>query len=154
MIDAITGATKACDSNGQLVWGMQQNGGVRMRRCIFHLLHLNFESEYKMFATDGGVGVKVRDWLKQAGQRAETKEELIHAVEKIVHWIQSHSDDRFFTDAARELLKDWVVSRSMHTDDWARYNFNHLTCFDIETTSPSEGAHAALKMDNQVSGVI
>ena len=45
MIDAITGATKAFDSNGQLVWGMQQHGGVQMRRCIFHLLHLNFESE-------------------------------------------------------------------------------------------------------------
>ena len=154
MIDAITGATNACDSNGQLVWGMQQHGGVRMRRCIFHLLHLNFESEYKMFATDGGVGVKVRDWLKHAGQRAETKEALIHAIEKIVQWIQSHGDDRLFTSVARELLKDWVVSRSMHTDDWARYNFNHLTCFDIETTSPSEGAHAGLKMDNQVSGVI
>jgi hypothetical protein len=43
-----------------------------MRRCIFHLLHLNFESEYKRFGTDGGVGVKVRDWLKQAEQRATT----------------------------------------------------------------------------------
>ncbi len=31
--------------NGQLVWEMQHHGGVRMRHCIFHLLHLNFESE-------------------------------------------------------------------------------------------------------------
>ena len=119
-------------------------------QCIFHLLHLNFESEYKMFGTDGGVGLKVRDWLKQAGQKAETKEDLMDAVQKILQWIQIH-EDPLFTDAFRALLIEWVTARSMHTEEWARYNFNHLTCFDIETTSPSEGAHSGLKMDNQVS---
>jgi hypothetical protein len=38
----------------------------------------------------------------------------------------------------------------MHTDEWCRYAFNHLQCFDIETTSPAEGAHYGLKSDSEV----
>ncbi len=153
MIDAITGATSAVNSNGQLVWGMEERGGVRMRRCVFHLLNLNFESEYKAHNQDGDVGKKVRDWLKQAGQKAETKDDLMDAVQKILQWIQIH-EHPLFTEAARAQLIEWVTARSMHTEEWARYNFNHLTCFDIETTSPAEGAHSGLKMDNQVSIVL
>ena len=80
MIDAIVGAVASVDSNGQLIWGLQERG-VKMRRCIFHLLHLNFESQYTMFNSDGGVGVKVRDWLKKAGQNAERKEDAMRAIQ-------------------------------------------------------------------------
>jgi hypothetical protein len=148
MIDAITGAVASVDSNGQLIWGLAQRG-VKMRRCIFHLLHLNFESQYKMFNCDGGVGVKVRDWLKRAGQNAERKEDAMRAIEQILQWIRKEEGPAF-SESARELLLEWVTARSMHTDEWARYSFKHLTCFDIETTSPSEGAHSGLKMDTQV----
>lgn len=148
MIDAITGAVAAVDSNGQLIWGLEQRG-VKMRRCIFHLLHLNFESQYKYFNCDGGVGVKVRDWLKKAGQNAERKEDAMRAIQEILQWIRKE-EDPLFLESARELLLEWVTARSMHTDEWARYSFKHLTCFDIETTSPSEGAHSGLKMDTQV----
>jgi hypothetical protein len=148
MIDAITGAVASVDSNGQLIWGLEQRG-VKMRRCIFHLLHLNFESQYKMFNSDGGVGVKVRDWLKKAGQNAERKEDAMRAIQEILQWIRKEEGPQF-SESARELLLEWVTARLMHIDEWARYSFNHLTSFDIETTSPSEGAHSGLKMDTQV----
>ena len=60
-----------------------------------------------------------------------------------------HSDGNF-TDVAREKLVNWVSARMMHTDLWCRYAFRHLHCSDVETTSPSEGAHHGLKSDIQV----
>jgi hypothetical protein len=73
----------------------------------------------------------------------------MHATEKIIQWIQEQPTDKF-TNAGRELLMDWVNARKMHMDEWARYNFNDLTCFDIETTSPAEGSHHGIKSDPDV----
>lgn len=106
MIDAIKGAF------AEDAWGIPD---VLCRRCIFHLLHLNFEKDYPHFT-----------------------------------FIRQHKDDGNFTNIARERLLAWVTARLMHTDDWCRYAFNHLQCFDIETTSPAEGAHYGLKSDSEV----
>lgn len=147
MIDAISSAF-TLGRNGQFLWGTQDKP-VLLRRCIFHLLHLNFEKEYANFKTDGGVGIKVRDWLKQAARRALTKAQLLSAIDKILEWVQTVTND-LFTDAARECLLEWVRARSRHTQDWARYPFNSCRSFDYETTSPAEGAHSGLKMSNEV----
>jgi hypothetical protein len=147
MIDAISSAF-SLGRNGQFLWGTQDKP-VLLRRCIFHLLHLNFEKEYANFKTDGGVGIKVRDWLKQAARRSLTKAQLLSAIDKILEWVQTVAND-FFTDAARECLLEWVRARSRHIQDWARYPFNSCRSFDYETTSPAEGAHSGLKMSNEV----
>jgi len=81
MIDALASAFDTLNHNGNSLWGTEDRP-VLLRRCIFHLLHLNFETDYRNFSTDGGVGYKVRDWLKQAGQRALTKEHLLFAIDK------------------------------------------------------------------------
>jgi hypothetical protein len=67
---------------------------------------------------------------------------------QVVRIHQQNSE--LFPNSARESLVEWVTDRSMHVEEWARYNFKHLTCFDIETTSPAEGAHHGLKSDNEV----
>ena len=141
MADAIEGAF------AKGAWGTE---AVLRRRCIFHMFHLNFEKDYPMFGSDGGVGKKCRDWLKLAGKKCQTKDALLNAGAKIENWIRSHAVDGNFTDIAREKLLAWVSARLMHTDHWARYAFNHLQCFDIETTSPAEGAHYGLKSDSEV----
>jgi hypothetical protein len=51
MTDGIEGAFQ------KGVWGVRNV--VARRRCIFHLLHLNFESDYPQFTSDGGVGLQV-----------------------------------------------------------------------------------------------
>ena len=150
MIDAISSALDTLDRNGKSLWGTQNNP-VLLRRCIFHLLHLNFETEYRNFATDGGVGYKVRDWLKHAAQRALTKEQLLSAIQKILEYVEGVDTD-LFTNSARECLLEWVRARSRHIADWARYTFNHCRNFDCETTSPAEGAHSGLKMSSEVRG--
>ncbi len=150
MIDAISSALDTLDRNGQSLWGTQNNP-VLLRRCIFHLLHLNFETEYRNFATDGGVGCKVRDWLKHAAQRALTKEQLLSAIQKILEYVEG-VETALFTNSARECLLEWVRARSRHIADWARYTFNHCRNFDCETTSPAEGAHSGLKMSSEVRG--
>jgi hypothetical protein len=111
---------------------------------------LNFERDYKHFTCDGGVGLKCRDWLKLAGQKCKTKEDMLDAGHKILTFIREHIDDGNFTNIARENLIEWVTASLMHTDQWCRYAFNHLQCFDIETTSPAEGAHYGLKSDSEV----
>ncbi len=116
-------------------------------------LHLNFESEYRNFATDGGVGYKLRDWLKQAAQRALTKEHLLSAIQKTLEYVEGVETD-LFTNSARECLLEWVRARSRHIADWARYTFNHCRNFDCETTSPAEGAHSGLKMSSEVRGFV
>jgi hypothetical protein len=141
MVDAIKGAFDAD------AWGTPQ---VLCRRCTFHLLNLNFEKYYTFFTCDGGVGLKCRDWLKLAGKKCKTKEEMLDAGEKIITFIREHADDGNFTNIARERLLQWVQARLMHTEQWCRYAFNHLQCFDIETTSPAEGAHQGLKSDPQI----
>ena len=141
MIAAIKGAFD------EDAWGIPE---VLCRRCIFHLLHLNFERDYTHFTCDGGVGSKCRDWLKLAGQKCKTKEDMHDAGHKILTFIREHKDDGNFTNIARENLVAWVTARLMHTDQWCRYAFNHLQCFDIETTSPAEGAHYGLKSDSEV----
>jgi hypothetical protein len=151
MIDAISSAFDTLDRNGNSLWGTQNNP-VLLRRCIFHLLHLNFETEYRNFASDGGVGYKDRDWLKQAAQRALTKEQLLSAIQKILEYVEGVETD-LFTNSARKCLLEWVRSRSRHIGDWARYTFNHCRNFDIwlgYTTSTAEGAHSGLKMSNEV----
>ncbi len=114
------------------------------------MFHLNFEKDYPFFACDGGVGVKCRDWLKLAGKKCQTKDALLNAGARIENYIRGHAVDGNFTDIAREKLLAWVSARLMHTDTWARYAFGHLQCFDIETTSPAEGAHYGLKSDSEV----
>jgi hypothetical protein len=141
MIDAIKGAF------AKNAWGIPD---VLCRRCIFHLLHLNFEKDYPHFTCDGGVGLKCRDWLKTAGRRCKSKEDMLDAGHKILTFIRQHKDDGNFRNIARERLLAWVTARLMHTDDWCRYAFNHLQCFDIETTSPAEGLHYGLKSDSEV----
>jgi hypothetical protein len=141
MIAAIKGAF------AENSWGIPQ---ALCRRCIFHLLHLNFEKDYPQFTCDGGVGLKCRDWLKMAGHKCKNKEEMLDAGQKIRTFIRDHDDAGNFTNIARERLLAWVTARLMHTDQWCRYAFNHLQCFDVETTSPAEGAHHGLKSDAEV----
>lgn len=141
MTDGIEGAFQKGD------WGIRNV--VARRRCIFHLLHLNFESDYPQFTSDGGVGLQVRDWMKLAGQKCQTKDEMLEAGENVLAYIRSKESPEF-SNFAREKLIQWVTARLMQTDLWCRYNFRNLQCFDIETTSPSEGSHAALKSDSQV----
>jgi hypothetical protein len=141
MTDAIEGAL------AQRAWGDELTS---RRRCIFHLLHLNFESEYPQFTCDGGVGIRCRDWLKFAGKKCQTKQEMMQAGSDIIKYIRELKSDGNFTDVAREKLVNWVSGRMMHTDLWCRYAFRHLHCSDVETTSPSEGAHHGLKSDIQV----
>ena len=141
MADAIEGAFAKSS------WGTEE---VLRRRCIFHMFRLNFEKDYPFFACDGGVGGKCRDWLKLAGRKCQTKDALLNAGAQIENWIRGHADDGNFTAIAREKLLVWVSARLMHTHHWARYAFNHLQCFDIETTSPAEGAHYGLKSDSEV----
>ena len=139
MIDAISSALDTLDRNGKSLWGTQNNP-VLLRRCIFHLLHLNFETEYRNFATDGGVGYKVRDWLKQAAQRALTKEQLLSAIQKILEYVEG-VDTALFTNSARECLLEWVRARSRHIADWARYCCafvkSHVTVCVSESTHQS-----------------
>jgi hypothetical protein len=141
MTDGIEGAFQKGD------WGVRNV--VARRRCIFHLLHLNFESDYPQFTSDGGVGLQVRDWMKLAGQKCQTKDEMLEAGEKVLAYIRA-KESQEFSNFAREKLIQWVTARLMQADLWCRYNFRNLQCFDIETTSPSEGSHAALKSDSQV----
>jgi len=141
MVDAIKGAFDAD------AWGAPE---VLCRRCTFHLLHLNFEKDYTFFTCDGGVGLKCRDWLKLAGKKCKSKEQMLDAGQKILTFIREHVDDGNFTNIARERLLSWVTARLMHTEQWCRYAFNHLQCFDIETTSPAEGAHQGLKSDPEI----
>lgn len=141
MVDAIKGAFDAD------AWGTPE---VLCRRCIFHLLHLNFEKDYTFFTCDGGVGLKCRDWLKLAGKKCKSKEQMLDAGQKILTFIREHVDDGNFTNIARERLLSWVTARLMHTEQLCRYAFNHLQCFDIETTSPAEGAHQGLKSDPEI----
>ena len=78
MTDAIEGAL------AQRAWGDEL---TCRRRCIFHLLHLNFESEYPQFTCDGGVGIRCRDWLKFAGKKCQTKQEMMQAGSDIIKCI-------------------------------------------------------------------
>ena len=143
MTDGIEGAFQRQD------WGVPNV--VSRRRCIFHLFNLNFEKDYPQHTSDEGVGMQVRDWIKQAGQKCQTKSEMMDAGEKLITYIREKKATGGFTENARETLINWVTARLMQSDLWCRYNFRHLQCFDIETTSPSEGSHSALKSDPLVN---